>query len=219
MTDQHQHFSETDDLDWLAYCYVVDELSPPQRIQFESRLAIEQAARTAVAKAVELNDAILMADIPSLETVELATSKTVSHRANHRPGQSTRRGLPALVFAASIMLALFALSWLWNSPVTPGSDVSDLALAWSEFADEDSPQPAADFSIIEIDTVYEIANDPVEPWTFVTSNNSEDSAEDSSEATSQTDDLTDDLDPSQDEFDWMLVALTEIDSDAEGLVE
>jgi anti-sigma-K factor RskA len=39
-------------LDWLAFCYVADELEPDQRASFENRLLDDQDAREAVAQAV-----------------------------------------------------------------------------------------------------------------------------------------------------------------------
>ena len=47
-----------DDLDWLAFCYVVDELPPDKAAEFENRLASDHAAREAVAEAVELTCAV-----------------------------------------------------------------------------------------------------------------------------------------------------------------
>jgi hypothetical protein len=47
-----------DDLDWLAFCYIADELSPDEVERFESRLADDQEAREAVARAVDLTRAV-----------------------------------------------------------------------------------------------------------------------------------------------------------------
>jgi hypothetical protein len=46
------------DLDWLAFQYTIDELSPADAAQFEARLADEQAAREALAQAVLLGQAL-----------------------------------------------------------------------------------------------------------------------------------------------------------------
>lgn len=62
------------ELAWLAFCYVVDELDAVQREAFEAQLAVDQAAREAVALAVEWTvaarvhqnaDVLLAAAIPA----------------------------------------------------------------------------------------------------------------------------------------------------------
>ncbi len=51
----HEHENhERDELAWLAFCYVANELDDAARTEFELRLAESQAAREAVAQAVEL---------------------------------------------------------------------------------------------------------------------------------------------------------------------
>jgi hypothetical protein len=55
--------SEQADLNWLAFCYVAGEASADEIEEFERRLAVDQAAREAVAQAVELCQAV--ASIPS----------------------------------------------------------------------------------------------------------------------------------------------------------
>lgn len=55
---QHE---KPDDLDWLAFCYIADELSRDETDAFEARLADDQEAREAVARAVELTRAIAAA--------------------------------------------------------------------------------------------------------------------------------------------------------------
>jgi hypothetical protein len=62
-----------DDLAWLAFCYVADELAAEERERFEERLAVDQAAREAVAAAVALTtdiSAALQTRGTASETVE-----------------------------------------------------------------------------------------------------------------------------------------------------
>lgn len=47
-----------DDLDWLAFRYVAAEMSPDEAAQFEERLGEDQECREAVARAVELAEAV-----------------------------------------------------------------------------------------------------------------------------------------------------------------
>ena len=42
-------------LDWLAFCYLAEELSVEDRMAFESQLEHDQLAREALARAVELS--------------------------------------------------------------------------------------------------------------------------------------------------------------------
>src|SRR5262245_16949094 len=46
--------TDKQDLDWLAFSYAAGELENTDREQFEARLADDQAAREALARAVEL---------------------------------------------------------------------------------------------------------------------------------------------------------------------
>lgn len=62
---------QANDVEWLAFCYVADEMSADERARFESRLSSDQAAREAVATAVELTQTIAAAE-PIEQTVELA---------------------------------------------------------------------------------------------------------------------------------------------------
>jgi hypothetical protein len=59
------HIDMNDDLHWLAFRYVCGELSADEETAFECRLAEDQAAREAVAAAVELQQAIRVASEPS----------------------------------------------------------------------------------------------------------------------------------------------------------
>jgi hypothetical protein len=55
--DANRHGDQS--LDWLAHCYVCGELSPAELTEFETRLGDNQAAREAVARAVEINELVL----------------------------------------------------------------------------------------------------------------------------------------------------------------
>ena len=49
---------ETDDLDWLAFRYISNEMTGAEAESFEQRLADDQSAREAVARAVDLSQAV-----------------------------------------------------------------------------------------------------------------------------------------------------------------
>lgn len=50
---------ERDSLDWTAFRYVADEMDADERCRFEASLVVDQAAREAVARAVEISQAVV----------------------------------------------------------------------------------------------------------------------------------------------------------------
>jgi hypothetical protein len=120
------------ELDWLAFAYVAGEMSAAAAEAFELRLAEEQPAREAVARAVELTLVVAAAE----RREELAVTI-------HRPATawSTRLAWMAVGGVAALVLAL-----VWNGaggkadqavdrPVASVPAISngrELALAWSQ---------------------------------------------------------------------------------------
>lgn len=117
------------DLDWLAFCYIADELDAATKAEFELRLQTDVEACEAVASAVQLSSLVCEAceEPEALELVEVA--------ADDNRGWSLA---PALVFAASILLCLFAAGWVWNSGNSGGDDSFELASTWAESLTEDA---------------------------------------------------------------------------------
>lgn len=114
-----------DELDWLAFQYVIGELSEADRVAFELRLEDDQAAREAVARAVELSAAILVH--PSA-----FQHPAVAGLASAAPRGSIRK-MAAWVgaLAAAVLVGLA----LWPKPTLPpahGVGESDVALAWNQ---------------------------------------------------------------------------------------
>lgn len=120
------------DLDWLAFSYAAGELTPTEAEQFELRLADDQPAREALARAVELCQVVAAAEMQSGNYVAIASktraAKTRSTR-NHRLSWMAVGGL------ASLLLAL-----LWSGVLGPTSHTAqrhsfskqNLAFAWAE---------------------------------------------------------------------------------------
>src|SRR6266850_973110 len=116
------------ELDWLAFCYAADELSPAEAEQFEARLADDQAAREALARAVELTHAVAAAEAQSGDFVTLAARSSTNW--------NTRLSWMAIGGLASLLLAL-----LWSGVVGPtwtaaqrrfsAASQHELALAWN----------------------------------------------------------------------------------------
>jgi hypothetical protein len=115
-----------EELDWLAFQYVANEMSATERSAFEERLDLDQAAREAVAQAMELSLAV---------EVAYREDAVVVAARDRLLGQGSR-GWWSVGVAACVLFALVALSQLTRnagerlaiSP-TPGDQ---LAIAWSE---------------------------------------------------------------------------------------
>jgi ferric-dicitrate binding protein FerR (iron transport regulator) len=120
------------DLEWQAYLYVSGEMSPPAVLQFEERLADDQAAREAVAQAVELWT--LLAANPQSA---IPTTVTRSHRSAI---------LAALTTVAALVIVFFSVNRR-QPPTQDGEPASELVSLWTETdeaAEDDVDAMAAD---------------------------------------------------------------------------
>jgi len=128
-----------DDLDWLAFCYVTDELDAQSRAAFVHRLATDVDACEAVADAVQLSSLVYeVAEADCERLVELPADPS------ERDQPAKWSFVPTLVFAASVMMCLLAAGWIWNNatdsqqPIAQTPDVNQLATTWAEaLVDED----------------------------------------------------------------------------------
>jgi len=121
-------------LDWLAFRYVSGELTGDETESFELRLADDQAARDAVASAVELSQAIVAA--------ESLASPVISPAAALRKSWSTHIAWFACG-AAACLLVVLALNFAGQQRESSVSPV--LANRWSEqlnlaIEDEETPE-------------------------------------------------------------------------------
>jgi hypothetical protein len=118
----------SDDLDWSAFCYAAGELSPDEVAAFEARLADDQAAREALARAVELTDVVASAE--SLAPVVVARSQSNAW--------TKRLAWMAIGSAASLLVALLSSGvWSWfGSEQTSSIQRSELASAWTQTRQE-----------------------------------------------------------------------------------
>ena len=130
----------TNDLDWMAFCYVADELSGDQLAQFESRLENDQAAREAVAEAVKISTAVFECDAAStpIPTREVSASTSTSRASQW-----------VLVIAAALLVGVGLAAWIANSNSGPTEIVAelndeDLAIAWADTIQEVDINDSAD---------------------------------------------------------------------------
>ncbi len=160
-------------LDWLAFQYIADEMATEDRATFEHRLADDQAAREAVARAVELTQALL-AD--QCEKVLLSSDPIRSSSAAEiRDRARARRRLTWLGLSLAMCFLLLIGSGFFTGRFTGGvglidqpraeSDMgnavetSQLAIAWSnarvelDVADEEPfADPDGDFGTDAVST-------------------------------------------------------------------
>ena len=128
------------ELDWLAFQYIAGELAADDCDRFEEQLAGDQAAREAVARAVELSGAIQRAHSPAAPVDIIRESRSI------RESQRGSRRL-AIQMSAGVAACLAIVLGLYQAlrPAAPTSDSSsmagledtsadkqDLAIAWSE---------------------------------------------------------------------------------------
>jgi hypothetical protein len=123
------------ELEWTAFCYVSGELSPAEAEQFEVRLADDQEAREALARAVELTQVVAAAESRCGEVVTAG---------GHSPPYAVRKSatwMTRLSWMAIGGLAALVLAMVWSGGLSrfgfgPGnartsSENDALASAWS----------------------------------------------------------------------------------------
>lgn len=116
---------DSNDLDWLAFCYIADELEDTQRSEFEARLEVDQVAREAVLSAM-------------LSATALDSAIAASHQpsANNQLPEKRRRTSfwfqPASIFAVMglmLMIAIMNFDFADNNDGVASQD--DLAEVWA----------------------------------------------------------------------------------------
>jgi hypothetical protein len=151
--NQHECHNE---LDWAAFCYLAGEMSPAETEQFEARLADEQPAREALARAVELTQVVAAA-----ESTEHALVVPESNQSNW---------MTRLSWMAVGGLASAALAMLWS-----GGHFSAAPSAESEQIAAENTELAAFWAETreQLRTASEIG--PLHPRTFASADADEDS--------------------------------------------
>ena len=124
------HAQNDQELDWLAFCYLANELDDTERIRFESLLENDATAQQAVVEAMEQTQLIYasldQAPVPIVQRVSLAAPVAITYR----------RKLTRVLLASVAALLLIVTGWDWyagqhNAPIVDG-DSDGLASAWVE---------------------------------------------------------------------------------------
>lgn len=119
--------SDRDELDWLAFRYIAGELSEPEAAEFEERLALDQDAREAVARSVELTSTLATSlDASAKSEAGSLTSRNSKVVASRSSLSRARWGL----LASTAALALLTTIVWW-----PSSSRDDLAVTDAETHD------------------------------------------------------------------------------------
>jgi len=153
---------DSHDLNWLAFCYIANELDQTEREEFETRLLECETAREAVVAAVR-DSQILYSSLQKDPQPIAAQVNLASEKSNPR-----HRWIATFVAsAAAVLLAVNSWSFIFppNRPIV-ATESDGLAAAWvetlitmsdeelDEFINEDVPQP-------------EVATDGLDDWMFV----------------------------------------------------
>jgi predicted NodU family carbamoyl transferase len=132
------------EIDLLALQYIGDELSEDARAAFEARLMDNQAAREAVAAAVEVTLAARAAF--EEDAVLLAVRQELRQPVSYR-------GWLNVVIACGVLFALIAASQFLRPARQPASSDAGLAIAWSEARREWPASALADAELEETEFV------------------------------------------------------------------
>lgn len=122
----------TYDLDWMAFCYVSNELEGEELEKFQTRLANEQEVREAVVRAVNLvQDVYLTGEVEN----EVRLSLPRSIKAGMNPIGWVWK------VAAAVLLGISLGAWWWNQGSDSNISVAEapseeLAIAWVDSLEE-----------------------------------------------------------------------------------
>jgi hypothetical protein len=151
-----EHISDAD-LDWLAFRYAAGELSGAELDTFEMQLATDERACAAVARAVQLGQAIVYCEQPAESTVRTTTLRGPA--AN----KSRRFGSRRIIAVYSAAFSLLFVAWLVQQASRPhiaNEAASTVAALWIDGADEDTPsEPAVTDDVTEL-----VEDEPLPGW-------------------------------------------------------
>ena len=126
----------TNDLDWTAFCYAAGELSSEEVADFEQRLAEDQGAREALARAVELTQAVAAAETLT-PVVTAGTERSLWGRRLAWMAIGAAASLLAAALITGGRLGPAGREWVDQAPAAPFSpETGELAAAWSQTRQE-----------------------------------------------------------------------------------
>jgi len=148
-TPDHEAGLNPNDLDWLAFCYIADELVGTQRTDFEARLEIDELAQQAVVDAVQQAQ-VLYSSLKSTSFNDGREPAVPPFQS--QPGSFKKRSRALIALATAMLMLVAGWAWFTNANTTAlnamaASDSDRLAVVWiesldvmiDELMDEESP--------------------------------------------------------------------------------
>ena len=163
-----------ENLDWLAFCYVADELDVKQRTEFENRLEHDELARDAVVDAMKQAELLWLAmDQEVGEPTKLAKEIVVSNRR-----ALMRYAAAILTVSAALLMMVFAPTWFAspeNATSQALSESETIAVVLAELLEEEGDFEELGFE----EPDYEVAENDTEEdefsdWMYVAMTDLED---------------------------------------------
>lgn len=143
--------TSTDRLQWLAFCYVADELTASERADFESQLSTELKAQEALASAVELSYGIHQNYVLQAEPAIGSTLLERSDAGNLTSDRSSTLSRMLLMAAAVLVMAVIGYGLIQNS---------NQNTAHNNFHDQSSA--TSQLSILADDWINSLDDDEIE---------------------------------------------------------
>ena len=120
-----------DELDWMAFRYINDEMDAAEISEFESQLEIDQAARDSVERMVRLEEYV----------AAVGRDRELERSVNKQSGSMSVMVVLQWVVAASLIIGIFGATQYWKQDrviepeVAVTSSGDSLAIAWVESLD------------------------------------------------------------------------------------
>ncbi|MEM9942207.1 MAG: hypothetical protein AAF939_11635 [Planctomycetota bacterium] len=142
--DEKSLQGSNEDLDWLAFCYTVDELDESGRVEFEQKLDQDQNARRAVADAVLIQQLVHAATEKSRQQSVAVVSKSKVSIWNSQLHVSL---ITACSAAILILVGLMVFQNQTEPPASAamGEELSQ-AVAYAELYDVEAAVVTSEFS-------------------------------------------------------------------------
>lgn len=175
MNRENQISPDQEELNWLAFCYIAEELDEPARTNFENRLEHDQAAREAVANAMAQAQFIW----------EACDQSSASPRTKFNPQPVAHNNKLGLFVGIAAALALMVGGFMWmansdngvNSITDAQDQESQVALAFGEVIAEDNDAANEFVSEPYYQEVNFVDSDEEDDWLYVALTDLEDSYE------------------------------------------
>lgn len=126
---------------WQAFRYLHDEMTPEERQAFEDGLATDKSLREALVEIVALTDALSAESIESAH-VSVAADAQSSRRASRptsRPRAVERWRPQRAWWAAAAAVGIVLMGGWWLTRPDDSQGPQDVALAWAEQIEVESP--------------------------------------------------------------------------------